>query len=407
MHRPRVLTELDEWPRHQTIDTFDSVATASTGWSDGYWFCIGDPAGEVNLITAIRLYPNTDVMDAYAIVSLDDGKQYNLRASRRLRPRIDELAVGPFWQEIVRGLRTLRLGCRENPHGIEFDIRWESKAPPYDEAPGGRFRVGGRLVAERSNYIQSADVAGWIRVNGREWRFDFGDGWAGTRDHSWGLGAGTGTGGKPDPYVAPPLTPPERGSFAADGMRHWAVVNFPDRCLYYAFRLGEDGRYTASGTGRQSEGPVHSWVEYAYGSGREGFAYDDVSIEAHEWEDGHPRFRRGRLNLTRPDGGVDRFQLEVAAEPVYMRAGGYADGWHDTLGRGVYRGEEVVEGEVWDVSHPVKVYDADGNEVPQLSGGGSYAELSTVYRNLDDPDDVGLGILECVIMTEFEGVRGP
>ena len=167
------------------------------------------------------------------------------------------------------------------------------------------------------------------------------------------------------------------------------------------------GRYSSSGTGRQSLGPLHSWVEYAYDSGKEGFAYTDVSIEAHEWEDGHPRFKRGRLNLTRPDGGVERYQLEVVSEPVYMRAGGYADGWHDTLGRGVYRGEEVVEGEVWDVSHPVTVYDQEGNEVPQLSGGGSYAELSTVYTNLDDPADTGLGILECVIMTEFEGVKGP
>ena len=197
------------------------------------------------------------------------------------------------------------------------------------------------------------------------------------------------------------------GSFRAGGVRHWAVVNMPDRCLYYAFRLGEDGRYTASGTGRQAQPGVHSWVEYGYDSGKESFAYTDVSIEDHEWEDGLPRFKRGKLNLTRPDGGVDRFQLEVVSEPVYMLAGGYAHGWNDRLGRGVYRGELLVEGEVWDVSHPVKVFDMDGNEIPQMSGGGSYAELSTVYTNLDDPSDTGVGILECAIMTEFEGVKGP
>ncbi len=32
-------------------------------------------------------------MDTHAIVSLDDGKQDNLRASRRLRPGIDELGA--------------------------------------------------------------------------------------------------------------------------------------------------------------------------------------------------------------------------------------------------------------------------------------------------------------------------
>ena len=86
----RKLTKLDEWPLHQTIDTFDSVATASQNWSDGFWNCVGDPEGKVNLITAIRFYQNTNVADGYACVSLDDGKQYNLRCSRVLRPRIDE-----------------------------------------------------------------------------------------------------------------------------------------------------------------------------------------------------------------------------------------------------------------------------------------------------------------------------
>ena len=87
----RRLTKLDEWPLHQTIDTFDSVATASQNWSDGFWTCVGDPEGRVNLITAIRFYQNTKVADGFACISLDDGKQYNLRCSRRLRPRIDEL----------------------------------------------------------------------------------------------------------------------------------------------------------------------------------------------------------------------------------------------------------------------------------------------------------------------------
>ena len=48
MSKRRTLTEMDEWPRHQTLDTFDVVANPSPGWSDGYWFCFGDPEGEVN-----------------------------------------------------------------------------------------------------------------------------------------------------------------------------------------------------------------------------------------------------------------------------------------------------------------------------------------------------------------------
>ncbi len=44
----RRLTELDEWPRHPTIETFDRVVTDSPYWSDGYWFCVSDPEGAVN-----------------------------------------------------------------------------------------------------------------------------------------------------------------------------------------------------------------------------------------------------------------------------------------------------------------------------------------------------------------------
>ena len=49
----RVLTNLDEWPRHQTLDTFNTILSSDPGWSDGYWDCIGDPNGEVNLILSL------------------------------------------------------------------------------------------------------------------------------------------------------------------------------------------------------------------------------------------------------------------------------------------------------------------------------------------------------------------
>ncbi|MDP6375152.1 MAG: hypothetical protein QGH42_02740 [Kiritimatiellia bacterium] len=398
----RTLTELDEWPRHQTIDTFDVVANPSPEWSDGYWFCIGDPKGEVNLITAIRLYHNTNVIDAYVMVSTDEGRQYNVRASRRLRPRIDDIEVGPFWQKIVRGLRTIQFGCRANPYGVEFDIEWESAAPPYDEASGVRHVVDGRLVAERSNYVQVGDLSGWLRIGDREWRFDRGDGWAGARDHSWGMG-GTGVGEKPNPYGAPPLEPRLMG-WGGPGMRHWALVKLPTRSVYYAFLRNSDGSFSASGTGAKGGGTIHSRVDYSYEDGKEGWAYTDVSVGEHQWADGWPRLKQGTVQLNRPDGGIDRFRIDVVSKPIYMQGGGYWGGWDDGLGRGVFRGEDLVEGEVWDVAHPVKVFNVDGNEIAQRPG-GSYAEVFARYTNLDDPDEVGLGMLEAVIIGEYEGIK--
>ncbi len=403
MPAPRVLTELDEWPRHQTIDTFDMIANPSPGWSDGYWHCVGDPDGEVNLITALRLYHNTNVIDAYAILSTGEGRQYNVRATRRLRPNIDELRVGPFSQEIIRGLRTLRLGLDENPHDVSFDILWESSAPPYDECPGVRTWVDGRLAGERSNLVQLGDLSGWIRVGGKEYRFEAGDGWVGAKDHSWGQ-ANTGEGEQPNRHAAP--VERRRSPWGSPGARWWSLVGFPDRSLYLSFRHRDDGTLTAAGTGGAELtelGRVHSRIDYPYGSGREGWAYADLAVSDIEFEDGFPRLKSARLDLTRPDGGLDRFLLETVSKPVYMQGGGYWGGWDDGLGRGVYRGD-LVEGEVWDVSHPVIVRDLNGAEVRQRPG-GHYAELYTRYANLDDPDDVGLGLQECVFIGEYQGIK--
>lgn len=404
MTQPRTLTQLDEWPRHQTIDTFDTVATSDAGWSDGYWFCFGDPAGRMNFITAIRLYHNTNVMDAYAIASTADGKQYNLRASRRLRPRIDDLSVGPFWMEIVEGLKTIRLGARDNEHGVEFDVLWEGASPPHDEASGVNTHIDGRLVRQRANFIQAGDLSGWVKVGGERLDFRVEDGWAGVRDHSWGL-AETGTGEKPNPYAAPVIR--KAGSevgWRAPGMRHWAVVLFRDRTLFYAFRHNNDGSYVGLGTGGQDAAPLYSRVDYRYDDPRETWSYREARVEEAEWVDGFPRMKRGRVAFTRVDGGVDRYDIQPVSRPVYMQGGGYWGGWKDGLGRGVYRGEEYVEGDVWDVSHPVIVRDADGKEVPQRSG-NSFAELYARYTNVDDPSDVGLGLLEAVINGEYEGIK--
>jgi len=400
----RVLTELDEWPRHQTIDTFDMVTSSNPGWSDGYWHCVGDPNGEVNLITALRLYPNTNVIDAYVILSTGEGKQYNVRATRRLRPRIDDLQVGPFWMEILRGHRTLKFGLRENPHQVEFEILWESAAPPYDEASGVRRWVDGRLVSERSNIVQLGNLSGRLKVGGREYNFAVEDGWVGAKDHSWGLGD-TGWGEKPNPFAAPGEGQARVWGGGTPGARHWALIRFPDRSMFWSIRHLNDGTYVASGTGSGEVGTIHSRIDYPYGSGKEGWAYTDVAVPKTEWVDGLPRLKAAQVHFTRPDGGVDRFAIDVVSKPVYMQGGGYWGGWNDGLGRGVYRGEDHIEGEVWDVRHPVKVFDETGQtEIPQKPG-GHFAELYARYTNLDNPADVGFGLHEVVFSREYQGIK--
>ena len=100
------------------------------------------------------------------------------------------------------------------------------------------------------------------------------------------------------------------------------------------------------------------------------------------------------MSFTRPDGTVDRFELTPVGSPVYLQGGGYHDGFTDRLGRGVYRGDDHGEGEVWDVTHPVDVGDPGGwfRQRPD-----AWAEHFATCVNLDDPADRGFGHLECVL----------
>ncbi len=389
----RRLTKLDEWPLHQTIDTFDSVETASQNWSDGFWNCVGDPEGKVNLITAIRFYQNTNVADGYACLSLDDGKQYNLRCSRVLRPRIDEIDAGPLWMEIIEGLRSFRFGCHENEHGIEFDLLWESAAPAWDETPGQIGVIEGRIAFERSNYVQLGHVSGTIKVAGRT--FEVGPDWVGARDHSWGLGGDSGTGGKIGHFVAPPGGLRHPSSKPDFGMRHWALIRFPGRSIYYWLHHSNDDQMTV----------FKSRIEYPFEMERNGSGYKSAKVESAEFNAGLRRLERAVVAFEKYSGKVDRFAMEVVSHPVYMQGGGYWGGFNDGLGRGIFRGDNYVEGEIWDVSHPTQVRDLEGNPISQKKG--SWAETFARFSNLDDPEETGMALLECVVAGPYPGIEEP
>ncbi len=387
----RALTQLDEWPRHQTLDTFDMVASDSERWSDGSWICVGDAEGACHLITALRFYPNTNVVDGYAIVALDDGRQYNLRVSRRMRPAIDDLSCGPMWMRIVEGLRVVDFGVSANDSGIEFDLRWDGFSPCFDETSGIRRYQDGRVVRARSNYVQVGNVSGTITVQGR--RFEVGPSWVGARDHSWGIGD-TGSGNHPG-FAAPaggPAAAHQGATLRHFGLRHFTFVRFPERSVFFRFHHAPDGRITDN----------HSWVDYPYGSDRSGWSYVSSAVESVEFVEGRRRIARSVVKLGRPDGGFDRFAIRPISKPVYMKGGGYWDGFDDGLGRGVYRGELKVEHEVWDVSHPTVVRDLAGTVLPQRNG--AWAEEIAVFENLDDPTEVGLGEFEGVVGGPYPGV---
>jgi hypothetical protein len=367
------LTKMDEYPRHQIGGTFDSVQSDSVHWNDGFYFTLGDEATGATLFAAIRLYPNTDVMDGFACVTLE-GRQHNLRLSRRLRPRIDDIKVGPLALHILDPLKTLRLECSDNEYGISFDLMWKALHEPYLEDRIVRY-AGGRKVYDRTNFDQCCSVTGTITVEGRTLNVTPAT-WVGVRDHSWGMGR---TGGGASSAIAPDNSRDPRRGFA---MRQWTMVRMPDRVMFWQFHLQADGSFD----------PLET-VVIPLNAAQPRWSYVDAEASADRIE-GLPRAERTRVSLTRPDGGVDRFELTPVSSPVYLQGGGYHDGFTDRLGRGVYRGEDHHEGEIWGVTPAIDVSDP-GDWFRQRPD--AWAEHFATCVNLDDPTDRGFGHLECVL----------
>ncbi|MEZ5218767.1 MAG: hypothetical protein R2715_19790 [Ilumatobacteraceae bacterium] len=380
------LTKLDEWPRHQAGGTFDVVVDGSPHWSDGYYFTAGAPDGSATVFIGFRLYANNDVLDTFVVASVE-GRQHNMRWSRRLRPQIDELVCGPVSVEIVEPLRVIRVVVGANDYGIELDLTWTGEAPPYNEERLITI-LNGRVHADRSNYDQCGRVDGMMTIGDRTIAVEE---WSGVRDHSWGIG--NQTGGPRSKAIAPDPDPP-----APRGVRQWCVFRMRDRVLFWQFHSPASGGYSK----------FETRVTYAYGDERPASSWTAVEHEI-VWatdESGRPvrRALGSTLAFTNEDGTIERYLVEAISQPVYLQGGGYFAGFDDGLGRGVYRGELHHEGEVWELDGPVGVHEPKG--IMKLHA-DAYAEQWARCTNLDDPSDTGTGHLECVVLGPYPGFDQP
>jgi hypothetical protein len=358
-----VLLGLDEYPFHQITETFAGVAGSDPQWNDGHYVCACDADGRVAFTSNVRLYQNNDVLDGFVCVR-HDGRQHNIRLSRRLRPDMETIGVGPLRLEIVEPLRTVRLVLDDNDHGITLDVTCHSETVPY-MGPIEVTRVDGRLLGERATYETAGPCEGWVEVAGdrvvltRDRASFF-------RNHSWGNQPGRG---------GPRHGVPHR-SRRVPGVRQWVLFHAGDVAGFY---FEDPNGRAASGKGavleRERVVPV-------------------VRVEHDlEFHDGGRRVRAGSFSLLDVEGVERRFEFEDLGW-VYCQGGGYFGGFDDGLGQGVYRGDLHVEGEVWDVRHPTQVVRDDGTsfEFPF-----DWAESFVRLRG-DDTD--GLAHFECVVIPD-------
>lgn len=361
-----MLTRLDEYPLHQIAQSFAAVAGSDPQWNDGHYVCACDDEGNVCLASNVRLYQNNDVLDGFVCVR-HRGRQHNIRLSRRLRPEIDRFAVGPLSIELVEPMKVLRLVLEDNEFGIGCDLTCTSTVRPYED-PVETTRVEGRLLGERATYELVGTCEGSVSVAGQRYALSSAHS-SFFRNHSWGNQAGRGG----PRYGAP------RPSRRVPGVRQWVL-----------FRAGDHGGfYFSDPSGRAA-------------SGKGAILFPDREVpvtgvdHALEFYQGGRRVKSGSFRLVDAEG-TERSYTFADLGWVYCQGGGYFGGFDDHLGQGVYRGELHVEGEVWDVSHPTRLVDEDG-EVFEFDH--DWAES---FVRVQCGEESGLAHFECVVINEPGG----
>ena len=89
-----MITSADEYPFHQTPDPI-AFAGTDRNFYDRFFFNGYNRDGSVFFAVAFGLYPQLGIMDG-AVSILKDGKQHNVRVSRRMDGDRADLAVGPL-----------------------------------------------------------------------------------------------------------------------------------------------------------------------------------------------------------------------------------------------------------------------------------------------------------------------
>jgi hypothetical protein len=325
------LSQPDEYFTHQVAYPHAMVGSSDPSWRERYWVSWQDTVDKDTVLTlGIGQYPNQDVQEAYAVLSAG-GQQHNLRLARALAPANDQMHVGPLRIEIVRPFEEVRFILEENPSGLAFDITWTSEFEPILE--GRHFQISRtRVTYDAIRYVQLGRGSGVLSSPQGERRVEP-DTWWGERDHSWGT--------RPLPRTegAPPGERPEWT------MLFFCPLQLPDFGLHLYLYEAQPGR------------PLHLSAGI---SRRRGAPGEDPLIVAvdHDlrWVKDAPAatLDEGLITLTLDTGEKLEFELTAQSGRAHLRGGGYEgwNGWH----QGLWKGENSLEHEVWDLNDRDNAY---------------------------------------------------
>lgn len=328
-----MLTRMDDTLWHQTADTFDHVDTSDPRFFDRYWFNVVAPDGRTSVQVTMGAYRNMNVLDA-GVVVVRDGKQHNLRASTSLGVDFDT-RCGPIHVELREPLQEFRIRVDDPEGRIAADLTWTGVAPPVLEKPHFE-RERHRVRENYQRFDQIGRVDGTLGVAGEHVPVEQ---WWSCRDHSWGV--------RPRIGIKEPVTGP-RASLESDGFAMAFLFYSTDvhaGHLLFSGRASDEG-YLSGDVRRLPDGPATEIT----GVGM------DVDLYP-----GTRRFSRAVFSAGTATGERVSWECRPLGASVAMKGLGYSGGFNDRKGLGVWRGDDVVEHDVWDVSDPATIVYPDGS----------------------------------------------
>jgi hypothetical protein len=321
------ISPMDEYLAHQTADTFDYVYTSDRNFYDRYYFNMHSSSDDFFMVAGMGQYPNLGVTDAFAAIS-HGSNQYVVRSSRALGHDRLDTRVGPFTIEVIEGLKSLRLRCDENEWGLSFDILFEGAVPALEE-PRSFTRNRSRVMMDVSRYAQVGNYSGQLEVAGQHYEV-MPDTWKGARDRSWGV--------RPVGEREAPGIGIEDLKQGTHGFYHnWIPLQL-DRGM---FKVMYDADYAGNATVQEA-----AFVP-AFGAPGEIRKFGTPQIEI-DYLSGTREMKLARTLLPDPDG-EDLSIKSIPQRTVYLAAGtGYlpSEDW----GHGFYKGQNITEGLVFDMS---------------------------------------------------------
>ena len=353
-----MLTPQDDLIGHQLPTTFDQIDNSDPAWMERLWYTGhpmgGDAGGELIFDIGLGYHPNRHVMDAFAGVAVP-GRQWNFRASRRLRPDPLTTTVGPLAIRVIEGLKRHALSLAENDSGIRFEIEFHATMNAHEEKAHLR-RRDGRITENMARGQQLGRYTGWIEYDGRRLAVDS---WLGQRDHSWGVRSEM----RSD-ESHPPLT------FYPPFFYCWATAQFKGRGLHIFFKERAPGdKIYLSGEEVFTLG--------SRASGRQQLIDVQHDVQWHDDPLGQS-MASARFDLALADGSRRPIAIRVLPTRYYLKGGLYGglDGWF----HGDDKGKLFTAHEAWDLADPATRR--------------TVRTLADQLIEVSDGDEVGFGIIE-------------